>query len=501
MSLIGLDIGTTGCKAIVFAADGRVLAKASREYPISTPHPRWAEQDAERVWQLAWESLREAVAGAGADRPVAMALSCQGEAVTPVDAAFRPLRPTILGMDTRTTEENRWLAGRFGAEALFARTGMVMHTVNTLPKLLWLRRHEPDVWTGARAFLLYEDFFLARLGGRPVISHCMASRTQMYDLACGDWADDLLGACGIERGRLAALAGGPGAVGELRDELAAQLGLKGKVLLAAGGHDQACAALGSGTVRAGLASVSTGTAEVIEVAMTTAALSEPMRRGNISVYRHVMPDLYVCMTLNQSGGLVLRWFRDELCRADLADARAQGRDPYDLVLAGAPAGPTPLMVLPHFSGSGTPLLDTASRGAILGLTFATDRATIAKAILEALTFELRANVEVLREGGATIESLAAVGGGARSDLWLQLKADICRLPIRVPQVTEAACLGAAVAAGVAAGVYRDFPSAVGAVVRPGRTVVPRPDAAAAYDARYELYKQVYPAIIGLHRQL
>jgi len=506
MSLIGLDIGTTGCKAIVFDEQGRILGQAAREYPILTPLPFWAEQDAEEVWQKGWDALGQAVASAAmavqGDLPVALALSVQGEAVTPVNGEGRALRPTILGMDTRTGAENEWLKERFGAEALFSRTGMPVHTVNTLPKLLWLKEHEPDVWRAADQFLLYEDFFLRRLGGRAAISHCLASRTQMYDLAAGDWADDILYDCGIGRERLAGLAPERGGVsGVLRPDLARDLGLSGEVLLVSGGHDQACAALGSGVVEDGAGMVSTGTAEVVEVAMATPTLDEMLRRGGISVYRHVVPGLYLAMTLNQSGGLLLRWFRDTLCRWELEQGRASGQDPYDLILDGASPGPTDLMVLPHFSGSGTPLLDITSKGAILGLTLATTRATIAKAIVEGLVFELRTNTDLLQDAGIAIHELCAVGGGARSPLWLQLKADVCRIPLRVPAVTEAACLGAALLAGVGAGVYPDLASAVKRTVRIERHVEPQEDSARAYDARYQIYRQVYPTLIGLHRVL
>jgi xylulokinase len=502
MSLIGLDVGTTGCKAIVFDDEGRILGQGAREYAILTPHSNWAEQDAEAVWQFAWDALGEAVTLAQGDPPAALALSVQGEAVIPVDEDGRPLRPAILGMDTRTGAENDWLADHFGAETLFNRTGMPLHTINTLPKLLWLQRHEPEVWRTADQFLLYEDFFLRRLGGEARVSHCLASRTQMYDLATGDWADDILDECGIDRERLARLASDGGeAVGTLRRDKAGALGLNDNVLLVSGGHDQACASLGSGVVEAGLAMVSTGTAEVVEVAMTTPALNEMLRRGNISVYRHVVPGLYLAMTLNHSGGLLLRWFRDTLCKWEREQARATRGDAYDLILGDVPEGPTELLVLPHFSGSGTPLLDVTSKGAILGLTFAATRATIAKAILEGLTFELRVNIDLLREASAAIDELHAVGGGARSPLWLQLKADICQVPLRVPQVTEAACLGAALLAGVAAGTYPNLPTAVAQTVHMQQRIDPQADSVRAYDERYQLYQQMYPALINLQRQL
>ena len=324
----------------------------------------------------------------------------------------------------------------------------------------------------------------------------------MYDLAAGDWAGDILEACGIAPGRLAPLAPAHGGVvGEIAPDVAKEVGLPGPIPLVIGGHDQACAALGSGVTSPGAAMVSTGTAEVVEVAMERPALTEGLQHGNISVYRHVVPGLYLAMTLNHSGGLTLRWFRDTMCAEEVRVAEALGRDAYDLVLADAPDGPTDLLVLPHLAGSGTPRFDTRSRGAVLGLSFATTRAALAKAILEGLTFELRLNIDLLRENGVAIDALSAVGGGAKSRLWLQLKADICRLPLRVPRVTEAACLGAALLAGVGAGVYPDLASAVEGAVHPGATVTPTPASSAAYEARYALYRQIYPAIKPLQDAL
>ncbi len=502
MSLIGLDIGTTGCKAIVFSTAGEILGQAAREYPILTPHPNWAEQDAELVWKLAWESLSEAVAQVEDDPPVAMALSCQGEAVMPVDADGNPMRMVILGMDTRTTAENEWLAERFGADWLFECTGMPLHTVNTLPKLLWLKEHEPDLWRAADRFLLYEDFFIHRFTGKAVIGHCLASRTQMYDQRACDWSDEILDACGIERERLAPLAEREMAVvGVMKPDLAAMLGVAGEILLVSGGHDQACAACGSGVIEPGLAMVSTGTAEVVEVVMDSPALDPALRDGGISVYRHVVPGMYLAMALNHSGGLTLRWFRDTIGALELEQARASGQDAYDLLLADAPSEPTPMFVLPHFAGAGTPIQDTASKGAFVGMTFATDRPMMAKAVLEGLTFELRTNLDLLREVGIELGELRAVGGGARSDLWLQLKADICNISLRVPQVTEAACLGAALLAGTAAGVYPDLPTAVAQTVRVPTLIQPDPVARSDYEQRYALYLEIYPALRDLQTRL
>jgi xylulokinase len=292
-----------------------------------------------------------------------------------------------------------------------------------------------------------------------------------------------------------------GVVGKLRPELAAELGLVRGLLLVSGGHDQACAALGAGVIAPGLAMVSTGTAEVVEVAMASPALAPALAEGGISVYRHVVPGLYVAMTLNHSGGLLLRWFRDTLGQWEMEQAAATGADAYDLLLRDAPAGPTGLLLLPHFAGSGTPTLDVHSKGAILGLTFATTKAEIAKAVLEGLTFELRTNLDLLRANGGEIAELHAVGGGARSDLWLQLKADICNTPLRVPAVTDAACLGAALLAGVGASVYPDLTAAVADTVQWRRRVEPSATMLSAYDQRYALYCSVHPLLARLLHDL
>ncbi len=499
--LLGLDVGTTGCKAVLFRDDGTLLASAGREYAVDLPRPGWAEQDIERVWALAMEAMRQAIATAGVGEVAAIGLSVHGEAVTPIDDTWRPLRPTILGMDTRTGPQNDWLRERFGGERLFERTGMPIHTVNTLPKLLWIKEHEPDVWNRAERFVLVEDFFIGRMTGQAVVSECLASRTQLFHLAAGHWDDEILDTIGLDGARLSTVWPSGTLAGPLSAELTAALGLARPPGIVTGGHDQACGALGVGIVSPGLASVSTGTAEVVEVALASPVVSRPLYEGDISVYRHVVPGLYLAMTLNHSGGLALRWFRDEFCEADMQRAAQDGVDAYDRMLPDTVAGPTGLLVVPHFSGSGTPTFDTASKAAILGLTFATTRRDIATAILEGLTYELRRNLDLLRASGVRIDVLRAIGGGARSRLWLQLKADITGIPVVTPRVTEAAALGAALLAGVGAGLFASAAEAGGRFLQLTETYTPEPARHAEYTRQYELYRQVYPAVAPISHQL
>jgi xylulokinase len=500
-SLLGLDIGTTGCKAILFDSNGALLAKSSREYAVDFPHSQWAEQDLENVWRLAQEAIREAIAVAKVTELSAIGLSVHGEAVTPVDKSGHPLRPTILGMDTRTGPQNDWLRERFGGEALFQRTGMPIHTINTLPKLLWIKENEPEIWKRADKFLLVEDFLIQKMTGQAVVSQCLASRTQLFNLNQGKWDDEILEAIGLDSARLSQVQPSGTKVGMLTPELVSVFGLNCPPSIVTGGHDQACGALGVGSIVAGLASVSTGTAEVVEVALPSPVVSQPLYEGNISVYNHVVPGLFLAMTLNHSGGMALRWFRDGFCEPQMIQSAQANTDAYDLMLAGASADPTGLLVLPHFSGSGTPTFDTASKAAILGLTFANTRADIAKAILEGLTYELRLNLDLLKAGGVKIDVLRAIGGGAKSKLWLQLKADITGIPVVTPKITEAAGFGAALLAGVGAGI---FPSAAEAANRFLQlTDEYHPDSArhTAYTRQFELYRQVYPAVAPITHQL
>jgi xylulokinase len=501
MTLLGLDIGTIGCKALLFDKDGTLLAKASREYSVDFPHPQCAEQNLEKVWQLAQNAICEVIAAAKVTEIAAIGLSVHGEAITPVDEHGCPLRPTILGMDTRTDPQNELLRERFGSESLFQRTGMPIHTINTLPKLLWIKENEPEIWKNADKFLLVEDFLIQKMTGQSVVSQCLASRTQLFNLEQGIWDEEIFGSLDLDAARLSRVQPSGTFVGPLSPELVSVFGLTRAPSVVTGGHDQACGALGVGLTIPGLASVSTGTAEVVEVTLASPILSKPLFEGNISVYNHVVPGLFLAMTLNHSGGMSLRWFRDGFCEPQMLQAAQAHLDVYDLMLANASAEPSGLLVLPHFSGSGTPTFDTASKAAILGLSFATTRTDLAKAILEGLTYELRLNLDLLKAGGVHIDVLRAIGGGARSRLWLQLKADITGIPVVTPKITEAAGFGAALLAGVGAAIFPSAAEAAGRFLQLTDTYYPDPARHAAYTRQFELYRQLYPSIAPITHQM
>jgi len=496
-ALLGLDVGTTGVKAIVFDSDGSPIGGGSREYGIRSREPAMAEQDPEEVWRHSREAMRQAVAASGVRQLKAIGVSTQGDAIIAVDGRLEPVHPAILGMDYRSAEEARWCGRGTAARRLFNLTGMRPHAMNSIVKALWLKRQRPEAWRRTRRILTYADFILARLGAQPVIDWTMASRTMAFDLRRRTWSEEVLGALDIDAGMLSPIVAPGTAVGTLAEGI----GVAPGTALATGGHDQTCAAVGAGVVEDGLGLLSAGTADVLSTTSARPFLSRAMFEGFYPCYLHARPGFYFTFALNHIGGILLRWYRDTFGGEEVRAAREQGTDPYDRILARIPAGPSPVMVLPHFNGSGNPVCDMHSRGAIVGLSLATTREEIVKAILESLAFELRVNLDYLQGAGLRVRELRAVGGGAKSPAWLQIRADVLGRPIRTLKVREAACLGAALLAGTASGVYASVDEGIARTVHTGDEYLPDQAATAAYRERYGVYRGIYPALRAVNAQL
>lgn len=491
MLLLGLDIGTTGVKAMVLDENGKPAGYAFSEYPVSYPGPGRAEQDGEMVWTAAKAVIRRAVGEQGSGIG-AIALSTQGDAVIAVDKNRMALSPAYLGMDYRGTEETELCSRQFGALSLFQRTGMRPHPMNSIIKILWIRQHQPELFEQTHKFVTYGDFILGKLGSEElVIDYTMAGRTMAFSQETMDWDYRLLDSLGIPAEKLGLPTASCQVVGSLAPAAADELGLSSTVLLVTGGHDQTCAALGAGIVSEGTALDSHGTAEVLSSVFSSPRLSPLMFESYYPCYPYLLPEHYFTFALNHTGGLLLRWFAETFCQEEMAKAAGSGESIYDRIIGRLDSsGPSPLLVLPHFNGSGTPYCDWNSKGAILGLTMATGKEDVAKALLESLSYELRLNAETMKKAGIPISGLRAVGGGAKSPFGLQNKADILGLPVSSLQIREAACLGAALCAGLALGFYRDGKEAAG-TVRLGLTYEPRPAIHRAYSEKYYTYSKMY----------
>ena len=493
MSLLGIDIGHAGCKAGVINADGEFLTLAYREYQILQPQPGWAELDSQAVWNEIKDVIKEVASATSHDPIAAVSMTSMGEAMTPVTAGRTILDNCILGIDARGEEYVAAMGTNPGRERLHALNGNVLGTAYSMPKLAWVRDHQRELFQRAHRFLLWSGLVGFLLGGEPVTDYSLASRTLLFDLHAEDWSPELLEATGIPLKKLPRIVPAGTVVGQVEETLASELGLPPNVKIITGGHDQCCTALGAGVVKPGRAVYGMGTFFCVTPVYDTMPSSQVMLASGMNIEHHVVPGQYVSFLFN-IGGSILRWARDTMAAAEHAAARAQGYDVYDRLLADLPPGPTRLMVLPHFAPLGPPTFDPNSAGVIAGLKVQTTRSEVIKAVLEGVTFYFAEGLDLISQAGLQANEFRATGGGAKSDVWLQLTADILGQPIARLQVSECGVLGAAILAGVGSGVFSSAAETAEAVVRITHTFEPSPETHALYRERLERYQQLYPLL-------
>ncbi len=457
MTLVGLDVGTTGVKAVAIAPTGDVVARAEHGYSLSTPQPGWAEQDPED-W---WTASQRALADLGVE-PTAIGLSGQMHGLVPLDEHTRVLRAAILWNDQRTGAECTEIERRVGLRHLIELTGNRALPGFTAPKLLWLQRHEPEVFARIRRILLPKDYVRLRLTGQHAIDAADASGTLLFDVAGRRWSDEMLAALELPRAWL------PDAY---------------EATAIGGAGDQAAGALGVGVVAPGTLSVVLGTSGVVFSALPAFA-AEPEAR--LHVFCHAVPATWHAMGVMLSAAGSLRWLRDTLDGS------------YDelLKLAAAwPAGTEGLLFQPYLAGERTPHADPHARGAFVGLSLRHDRGALVRAVLEGVAYGLRDSLELLRSLGVEANVARVSGGGARSELWLRIVASVLGVPLeRTAASEEGAAFGAALLAGVTAGVFADVEEAVAACVRVTGRVEPDPEWTAAYERGYQRFRLLYPQL-------
>jgi xylulokinase len=468
--LVGLDVGTTGVKGLAISPTGEVLGREEEDYPLSTPRPGWAEQDPEEWWRAAEAVL----ARLGAQNAAGLGLAGQMHGLVVLDSRDRVLRPAILWNDQRTAAECEEIEERVGRERLIRLTGNRALTGFTAPKLLWLRRHEPDVYARTAHMLLPKDYVRFRLTGERAIDVTDASGTLLFDVEARRWSAEFLDALEIDRRWLPPAPESP--------ELAGRT--SSGVPVAAGAGDQAAGALGVGVDRPGPLSVVLGTSGVVFAALPGYAAD---RDGRVHAFCHAVPGGWHAMGVMLSAAGSLRWLRD-------AVSPGEG---YDGLLADAArweAGCEGLVFLPYLAGERTPHADPNARGAFVGLTLRHDRGALVRSVLEGVAYGLRDSLDLLRALGVEAVAGRVSGGGARSDLWLRIVASVLGIPLERTVVEEGAAYGAALLGGVAAGVFEDVHAAVAACVRVRETVEPDPAWAATYAAGHERFRALYPAL-------
>jgi xylulokinase len=492
MSYLGIDIGTTGCKAVAFDGDGRALCLAYREYATLSPQPGWFELD---PWQVITACKQLIVETAdkvkGSDPISAIGISSQGEAFTVLDKDGSYLCNAMVSFDTRSQPQVEQFTASFGQERLYRITGHSAHTLFSVFKVLWLKQNRPAIFKTIDRLLCFGDLLSYELTGRAMISYNLASRTMMFDVNTREWSKPVLEALGLDDSMLSTPVPAGHTVGTITRNIADELGLSPQTIVATGGHDQSCGALGVGVIGSGIAAYSIGTVECITPAFEGCVLNDTMRRSNFATYPHTVEGLYTTVAFNMTGGNLLRWWRDTLGTCELEQARRTGRDVYDIILHDIPLEPTSLFVQPHFTSTGTPYFDPAPIGAILGVSLATTKGELVRAILEGITYEMKLNLELLRKAGVDITQLRAFGGGAKSDAWMQMKTDILNVPIATLAVTEAGCLGAAMLAAKARGGIDSLRECSQTWIKPVHVYEPQPARSRKYRDRFEIYSHIY----------
>jgi xylulokinase len=483
--LLGIDVGTYSTKGALVRPDGTVVATHTVPHVMDVPRPGWAEQDADAVW---WHDVvavaRALLDGApytGAD-VAGVAVSAIGPCLLPLDAAGRPLRKGILyGVDARASEEIDLLNDRLGADAIFRHAGMALTSQAIGPKILWLQRHEPEVWRATRALTTASGYLVRRLTGEHVMDRHTASHyVPLIDIATLAW-DDALGADLAPRDWLPRLGWSDEVAGAVTAEAARETGLREGTPVAVGAVDALAEAISVGVTRPGDLMLMYGS-----TAFFILIEAEPHPDPRVWTTAGAFPGPYALAAGMATTGTLTRWFRDQLARDLPEDGAYQAL--FDGAARVAP-GADGLLLLPYFSGERTPLNDPHARGVIAGLDLTHTRDHLFRATLEGVALGIRHNLDAFEAIGAPVERVVAVGGGAQSDTWLQIVSDATGVPQVVPEVTLGASYGDAFLAGRAAGLLG--PEAIDAWARPRATIEPNADLRGLYDERYELYRRLY----------
>ena len=491
MSLLGIDVGTTGSKVVIFSRSGEIIAEEYAEHPLIAPKKGWVELDHNLIFFNIKNILKKAVKKTKNDKVKALAISCQGEAVIPIDKEKNTLYNAIVTFDNRTQEQYEYWKKGLGKKTIFEITGMPLNPMYTINKIMWIKKHRKDIFKKAALFLCFEDFIQMKLCVKPRISYSLAARTSAFDIVKKEWSKVILAEANIDFGMLAVPRPSAEAIGIIPSETAEELGLPHGVVVSTGGHDQACGTFGAGIVEEGFAMNAAGTSDVIAVMLNKPYLNDIMLQNNYQCAPYVIPDKYTALTFNLTGGLLLKWYRDVFCYEESQFAQKENLNIYKLIDEKINDRPVDVFILPHFVGSGTPSLDANSKGIIIGVDIETDKPKLSRAVLESNSYDLKLNLEKIESIGIKITNLIAIGGGAKSSVWLQIKSNVINKSICTLENNEAASLGAALLAGISIGEYKNFKEAAECAVKQNGEFLPDASMVKEYKKRYDIYKSIY----------
>lgn len=495
--LVGLDVGTTNIKALVFSPSGAVVAQSSIRTPTHSPQPGWAYYEPEELWQSVVHVLSQVSEKIETGHIAGIAIASMGEAGVALDAHNQPLYPIIAWFDPRTKAQAQWLADTIGNDILFDITGLSLQPIFGLCKLLWLKQNEPHIFEKTGRWLNVSDYIAFRLCGQQATDFSLASRTLALNIHEQKWASDILQEVGISPSLYAPLCASGTNLGTLIPEVAQQIRFPNSTVVAAGGHDHVCGAFAVGVTQSGMVLDSMGTSETVFLTLDQPLTAPEIGHQGFTQGIHVVPDKnYIFGALYSSGGSV-EWFRNHF--SDFPSYQTLIEEAENIH-----PGSNGACFLPHLQLASPPYDDPKGRGAFIGLGVETERGVLFRSVLEGIAYDSRQMLEAMLYHNSVpdLNAIRAFGGGTRNPLLMRIKATVMDQPIEVTEVSEATSLGAALLAGIGAGVYTDMSHALATLEIPVETIEPIPEAATLYQQIYEnVYQQLYTALKPLHQSL
>lgn len=491
--LLGLDVGTTGAKALLIDVEGTVVVSAIEEYPMFTPHALWAEQDPEDWWKATQRSLRRVLSEADVkpDEVKAIGLTGQMHGLVLLDRDSRVLRPCIMWNDQRTGLQCASITKKVGLHRLLELTGNPVLPGFTASKIVWVRENEPDVYDRSAHVLLPKDYIRYRLTGEHATEVSDASGTSLLDVRHRCWSDEMLSLLNIPKVWMPAVHESTEVTGQVSRAAAEATGLQSGTPVVGGGGDQAAGAVGNGIVRPGVVSVTIGTSGVVFAHTEKLGVE---REGRIHAFCHAVPNAWHVMGVTLAAGGSLRWFRDTFGEPERAKASQIGADPYEVLLSEAsmvPAGSEGLLFLPYLSGERAPYADPNAKGVFLGLTLRHTKAHCVRAVLEGVAYSLRDCFELMRAMGIHADQVRVSGGGARSPLWRQILSEVFDTELVTLESTEGAPYGAALLAGAGTGIYQSVSEACEQTIRIASRTAPDQVRVRIYQEYFSVYRSMY----------
>ncbi len=492
--ILAHDLGTTGNKATIFSEEGKLIASVSYEYPTEFSPGGWAEQDPAHYWESVCATTRKLLAGRDASQVAAIAFSGQMMGCLCVDKNGNPLRKHMLYCDQRSVPQEMAFKEKGGADKIYRITGHRASASYGATKLMWVRDNQPEIYKQTYKMLNAKDYMNFKLTGRMVTEPTDASSTNLFDLETNNWSPELVKAAGLDMDMLPEVVLSTDIVGELTREAAEAMGLRPGIPVAAGAGDGICAGVGAGSVAPGRTYNYLGSSSWISTT-SDKPLYDPQQRT--FTWAHAVPGCFHPTGTMQTAASSYAWLKREICHEETRKAEETGRSPYELMnetAAGAPPGSNSLFYLPYLLGERAPRWNPLARGGFVGLTMTHTRSDMVRAVLEGVSMNLAVNLDIFRTLGMKIDRISVIGGGARGDLWRRIMADIYEVEIQRPSyLEEATSIGAAIIAGVGAGIYKDF-SVVDNFFSIVDTIQPDPENIPLYRKRKALFDKIYFAL-------